>query len=264
MPLSDVKTSVEGDFDPRGTEDDAVGAHMQALRVHFDASGVDADQMKQLIEQYTQRCPMYTTLVRAAPIMITVGDQPKAIKSTGLKAVKATAEPTGQMGQAVVSTGGQRFVSGMNTAPNPRTGQARAVKVSAKSTHEFGRALVTTSGKEFIIDSVPPLKGPNINRNPLDVMLGSLASCSLFVSEKVAGEHGITISGAVIKAESDLDPRGLTGMPVNPRIRALRLHMILPGVGESLADEMIEKVQNRCPVYATLSLSAPITISKEL
>lgn len=224
VPLSSMLATIEGDFLPNSAQDKTADTHLQALRVHFDIPGVDDEQIQQFISHYTQRCPMYTTLIRSVPIAITSGEQPIGEKTEG-----------------------------MNT-----------VRVTVKNTEEFGRALVTTGGEEFITDSVPPLKGPNINRNPLDLMLGSLTSCSLFACDKIAKEHNISLSNSTVSAEADFDPRGVAAISVNPRIRALRLHMALTGASEEQAAMIIEQMQSECPVFSTLSRSAPITVTTDL
>ena len=56
---------------------------------------------------------------------------------------------------------------------------------------------VHARGNHFVVDSVPPLGGPNEERNPLDLMFGSLATCGLFVFEAGAAESG-GISSSVL------------------------------------------------------------------
>ena len=69
IPLYDITTTVEGDF-PRGLKNGEVNPRIQALRVKIELDGPTAEQAEQLEKAYTTRCPIYTTLVRAAPIEI--------------------------------------------------------------------------------------------------------------------------------------------------------------------------------------------------
>ena len=48
------------------------------------------------------------------------------------------------------------------------------------------RALVPARGNHFVVDSIPPLGGPNEERNPMDLLLGALAACGNLVYEKAA------------------------------------------------------------------------------
>jgi uncharacterized OsmC-like protein len=70
IPLAGASVSVEGDWDPRGLKGEAVDPRMQALRIHIKLTGVDKAQAEMMTEQFQKRCPIYTTLSRAAPIEI--------------------------------------------------------------------------------------------------------------------------------------------------------------------------------------------------
>jgi uncharacterized OsmC-like protein len=71
IPLSGLTASVEADFDPSGVKTGQSDPRIQALRVHMQLDGVDEAQAEMMAEQFQQRCPIYTTLSRAAPIEIT-------------------------------------------------------------------------------------------------------------------------------------------------------------------------------------------------
>ena len=70
IPLQSVVATVEADFDPRGVKGEPVNPRIQALRVHMELGGVSDAQAKTLAEAFQARCPIYTTLTRAAPIAI--------------------------------------------------------------------------------------------------------------------------------------------------------------------------------------------------
>jgi uncharacterized OsmC-like protein len=63
----------------------------------------------------------------------------------------------------------------------------------------------------MIVDSPPPLGGPNEELNPLDILLAALATCGTFVIETAAKEMNIGIISVNIDAEGDFDPRGVKG-----------------------------------------------------
>jgi hypothetical protein len=50
-----------------------------------------------------------------------------------------------------------------------------------------------------VIASVPALEDPNEERNPLDLMLGALATCGSFVYERVAQEQ---VRSSLVQPES--------------------------------------------------------------
>lgn len=99
----------------------------------------------------------------------------------------------------------------------PEAPQLATASVSSQLSNQPGHAIVNARGNHFIVDSVPPLEGLNEELNSLDMMLGSLATCGLFIVERVAQELDLPLNGAVAKVERDLDPSGVAGSSSDPR-----------------------------------------------
>ncbi len=72
IPLSSLNVTVAGDFDPRGICGEDVAANIQVFRVKLTVGGATQAQAEHLVEAFTKRCPIYSTLVRAASIDIQV------------------------------------------------------------------------------------------------------------------------------------------------------------------------------------------------
>lgn len=72
IPLASVSVTVAGDFDPRGVCGEAVDPRFQAFRLRLGLEGPDAAQRELLLQAFKTRCPVYTTLSRAAPVEITL------------------------------------------------------------------------------------------------------------------------------------------------------------------------------------------------
>ena len=221
IPLTGAIVNVEGDLDGSGVAGSGTDPRIQMFRVHMDLEGVEAEQSQALVDSFMARCPIYTTLSRAADIEITVGDE---IASAPIE--------------------------GLGTA-----------KVSAQLSNQPGRAIVNARGNHFVIDSVPPLAGPNEERNPLDLMLGSLGTCGTFIFEKAAQELEIPLTALTTNVEADFDPSGLTGNGNDPRIQAMRVNIEAEGIDDAQALALTEAFEARCPIYTTLSRSAPVVIS---
>ncbi len=130
----------------------------------------------------------------------------------------------------------------------------------SRLSNQPGRAIVSARGNHFVIDSVVPLKGPNEEVNPLDLMLGALATCGTFVFETAAKEKGIALQGVTVKVEGDFDPRGVAGQKIDPRIQALRVWVDAPGASAPQIETLVEQFRTRCPIYTTLTLAAPVEI----
>lgn len=138
-----------------------------------------------------------------------------------------------------------------------------SLQVSAQLSGIPGRAIASSRGHHLVVDSPPPLGGPNEELNPLDVLLSALATCGVFVCETKAREMGIPLRAATVTAEGDFDPRGVRGEPVNPRIQAFRVTLRLGGATPEQADALAEAFRTRCPVYTTLERAAPIDLRVE-
>ncbi len=127
-----------------------------------------------------------------------------------------------------------------------------------------GRAIVTARGHHFVVDSPAPLGGPNEEINPIDVLLSALATCGTFVCETAAQEMEIPLEAVAVTAAGDFDPRGVCGEPVDPRMQAFRVRLALTGPSEAQGEALAEAFRTRCPVYTTLSQSAPIELEVAL
>jgi uncharacterized OsmC-like protein len=220
MPLTDIVASVEADFNPAGVRDGSVNPRIQAMRVHMDLEGATAEQAAQLAEEFKTRCPMYTTMIRATPITVTAGEKPEVSVAEGLSTATAV----------------------------------------ARISNQPGRAIVSARGNHFVVDSVPPLGGPNEERNPLDLALGALATCGTFLYEAAAQEMDIPLTDIISTVEADFNPAGVKDGSVNPRIQAFRMKIEIPGLTEEQAEALTGEFTTRCPIYTTLSRSAPIAI----
>ncbi|MEJ2559857.1 MAG: OsmC family protein [Anaerolineae bacterium] len=123
-----------------------------------------------------------------------------------------------------------------------------------------GRAIVAARGHHFIVDSPPPLGGPNEEINPIDVLLAALATCGTFVCETAAQEMNISLDAIAVTAAGDFDPRGVCGEAVDPRMQAFRVRLALTGPTGAQAEALAEAFRTRCPVYTTLSRAAPVEL----
>ena len=70
VPLQAISVTVAGDFDARGLCGNGINPRIQAFRVRLALSGPTETQAEALVEAFRTRCPVYTTLSRAASIEI--------------------------------------------------------------------------------------------------------------------------------------------------------------------------------------------------
>jgi uncharacterized OsmC-like protein/predicted small metal-binding protein len=138
--------------------------------------------------------------------------------------------------------------------------QLATASVTSRLSGQPGRAIVAARGHHFIVDSPPPLGGPNEEINPIDVLLSALATCGTFVCETAAHEMDIPLDAVAVTAAGDFDPRGVCDESVDPRIQEFRVRLALSGPTEEQAEALAEAFRTRCPVYTTLTRAAPIEL----
>ena len=132
---------------------------------------------------------------------------------------------------------------------------------SCRLSNEAGRALLSVRGHHMVTDSPPVLGGLNESANPVELMLSALAACAVFVCERAAQEWGFALTSINGTATVHSHPRGVCGYTEVTEFQAFRVRLVLEGIDAAQAQALIEAFKTRCPVYCTLSRSAPIEIS---
>jgi uncharacterized OsmC-like protein len=70
IALQAVSVTAAGDFDPRGVCGEPFDPRFQGFKLRLALDGPDAAQRELLLQAFKSRCPVYTTLSRAAPIEV--------------------------------------------------------------------------------------------------------------------------------------------------------------------------------------------------
>jgi uncharacterized OsmC-like protein len=223
IPLQAARATVQGDFDVRGLSGAAeVDPHVQAFRVHMALEGPDTAQAAMLAEQFSSRCPVYTTLIKAAPIVVTTNEE--------------------AMGGPVAA------------------GLATSV-VTATLSNQAGRALVNVRNNNFVVDSPGALGGPNEEINPLDLLLAAQGTCGAFIIEKAAQDGSVPLAAVTSAVEADFNPQGLRDGSVSPHIQAMRIHWQITGPDSAQAEALVDEWLQRCPIYNTLIRATAIEVT---
>lgn len=71
IALEDIRTEVEGDFDPAGVKGEGPDPALSAIRLRYEirsGEGTSANDVKRLIEAFRARCPVHRTLSKAVEI----------------------------------------------------------------------------------------------------------------------------------------------------------------------------------------------------
>ncbi len=240
ITTDNLSATVTGQIDGRGVAGANVNPRVRAFDVTMNVDGPTADEAAMMVEAFSQRCPIYTTLARSAPISVT-----NVVDGEEQETIATEADP-------IVDND----INEMELTLGAPTASGRMI--------EFGRSVMSARGNHWINDSVPPINGPNEEVNPLDMFVGALPACGVMIYEAVSIEEGITLNAVNATVEADLDPRGVAGAPVNPRIRAFRVTVNVDGPTEEEAAMMAEQFSQRCPIYTTFERSAPIEVTNVL
>ncbi len=241
ISLDHISASASAELDGRGVTGAEVNPRLRAFYITMNVEGPTVEQAALMAEAFSLRCPIYTTLSLSAPITLTnfvygAPQEPFHTEAAPITGEDAEEEMELELARPTV--------------------RGRLV--------ERGRALLSARGNHWIYDSVPPIKGPNEEVNPLDALVGALPACGIMIYEAAARDNGITLNAINATVEADLDPRGVAGASVNPRIRAFRVTMNLDGPTQEEADFLAAEYSARCPIYTTLERSAPIEVTNVL
>lgn len=68
--LRAISVTAAGEFDPRGVCGESFDPRFQSFKVRFAIDGPDSAQSELLLQAFKTRCPVYTTLSRAAPVEV--------------------------------------------------------------------------------------------------------------------------------------------------------------------------------------------------
>lgn len=131
---------------------------------------------------------------------------------------------------------------------------------SAQLSNQPGRAILSARGNHVTIDSTPPLGGPNEALNPLDLLLGALSTCGVFLFETTARNEGIALDSVRCDVEGDFDARGITQDEVNPRIQRYRVTVDAEGPSDDEKNRLAAAFRSNCPIFTTLANGAEIDL----
>lgn len=132
---------------------------------------------------------------------------------------------------------------------------------SVAASAEGAVATVVRAGRhEFVVDEPAGLAGDDLGPSPVEFALGALLGCQTVVYRLYAKRLGITIDRLELRAEGDLDVRGLFGADdVRPGFSRLRVVVGIEGPEpRERYDELRQVVDAHCPVHDLFSNATPI------
>ncbi|MBT2571491.1 OsmC family protein [Planococcus sp. ISL-110] len=106
---------------------------------------------------------------------------------------------------------------------------------------------------QLIIDEPPNMGGTDQGPDPLLTLLASLVGCENVIANLVAKELKFDLRGIEFDVKGELDPRGLMGKAdIQPYFNQVFFHAkVKTDETDERIQELKEKTDARCPVYAT-------------
>lgn len=119
---------------------------------------------------------------------------------------------------------------------------------------------VRTGRHEFLVDEPAGLAGDDAGASPVELALGALLGCQTVVYRLYAQRLGLTIDRLELRADGDLDVRGLFGADdVRPGFRGIRIVVDIDGPDDrERYEELRHVVDAHCPVHDLFSNATPI------
>jgi uncharacterized OsmC-like protein len=134
----------------------------------------------------------------------------------------------------------------MTIAAKTASAGGEIVTVSGEITSFPGRYLISSGRNHFVSDAKPSSGGPGEAVQAGELLLSALASCSLSVIQKYAGEIGVRLRSAQSRVSFKRDPNDVS------RYEYIRLQVRLEGVDRRVGHELLKQFTDTCPIYNTL------------
>jgi uncharacterized OsmC-like protein len=147
--------------------------------------------------------------------------------------------------------------------PSIPAGHLLHSRVTAR--HRTGTQVeVTARHHRFLVDEPAGLGGADTAANPVEYLLGSLASCSVISHLVWAEKLGIALDGLEVEVSGDLDTRGFFGLDdsVRPGFQGLELHVTFRGPETDDRYAVLRAaVERHCPVLDNLTAGVEVRVT---
>jgi uncharacterized OsmC-like protein len=148
------------------------------------------------------------------------------------------------------------------------TPEAAVVTLKAEGRIGEGVTCRVETGKALVQAGLHPATGgPGTQACSGDMLLEALVACAGVTLNAVATALGLTVRGAVVRAEGDLDFRGTLGVARDAPVgfRDIRLTFDIDGnLTEDERATLMRLTERYCVVYQTLRAAPPIAVTSRM
>jgi Ohr subfamily peroxiredoxin len=128
---------------------------------------------------------------------------------------------------------------------------------AAMSTGEGRNGHVRTSDGRVDLDLAMPkeMGGSGNGSNPEQLFAAGYASCFHSAIKLIAGQRKLKIDDSAVSADVGIGPNDAGGFALT-----VALHVELPGLDQSAADELVEAAHQVCPYSNATRGNIPVTV----
>lgn len=135
----------------------------------------------------------------------------------------------------------------------------RRVAVHAESAPAFGRVLCSARTHHFVVDGPVQNGCPGEALTPPELLFSAVASCGVELMHVIARDEGIPLARVTIAIDAVVD-RERQARTDRTHYNTVVLDIVLTGVSDAQAKELVEGFQRRCPIYGTVATATPEVI----
>lgn len=142
----------------------------------------------------------------------------------------------------------------MSSSQSPST--PRTTTVRAESAPTFGRVLCNAREQHFVVDGPVHNGCPGEALTPPELLFAAVASCGVELMHVIAGELGMPLQRVTIAIDGTID-RQQQLRTDRSNYNTVVLDIVLTGVTDAEARNLVEGFQRRCPIYGTVATATP-------
>lgn len=125
------------------------------------------------------------------------------------------------------------------------------------------KLVVNARNFKLVVDEPAGLGGTDHGPNPVEYLLAGYAGCLNVVAHLVAKELSLDIKKLTINVDGDINPARLFGQSFEDRagFKIIRVNIAIDTEAEqSLIDQWLKEVENRCPINDNLRNPTPVEV----
>lgn len=137
----------------------------------------------------------------------------------------------------------------------------RSYGIAARADEGF-KVAVTAGGRTLVVDQPMSVGGSDAGATPIDHLFAALAGCLATTARIIATQLSVPLRGMAIDIDGALDLHVLAGKSTGyAGLSDIAIRVSLESaMSEQERTAFLNELRARCPVYATIAATTPITL----